>query len=98
MNRWQVRARIDGTVHVLIITAHSAAAAAAQLTGTAAMAKQNAGQRTVYDTRDGGRIEITWDEATSVAVAGPVVPFDDLLPQRVAARRNQGAEQRQSGP
>jgi hypothetical protein len=86
MNSWQVRVRVDGTLHVLVITAHSAAAASAQLAAAENAAKRNAGQRTVYDTRDGGRVEIDWNNARSVAVVGPITLFDDL--SRIAARRS----------
>jgi hypothetical protein len=89
MNGWQVRVRVDGTLHVLIIAAHSAGAAAAQLAAAEAAARRNAGQRTVYDTRGGGRVEIDWNNVGSVAVVGPIAPFDDL-PRITGARPSEG--------
>jgi hypothetical protein len=86
MNRWQVRVRVDGILHVLIIKAHSAGAASAQLAAAEAAARRNAGQRTLYDTRDGGRVEIDWNNVGSVAIVGPITPFDDL-PRITGARQ-----------
>jgi hypothetical protein len=95
MKSWQVRVRVDGILHVLVITAHSAGAASGQLAAAEAAAKRNAGQRTVYDTRDGGRVEIDWNNAGSVAVVGPITLFDDL--SRIAARRSAASAQQDDG-
>ncbi len=55
---------IDGHRQVLLIPAHSARAATAQLVKHRAVGKRNGDLKVVYDTAGGGRIDVHWGRAT----------------------------------
>jgi hypothetical protein len=71
MNRWRIPILLDDHPHELIVAAHSARAALAQLARHRANGGRNPGLRVCYAIGGGGQMDIRWGQVDQVAV-GPV--------------------------
>ena len=68
MTRWSIPISIDERPHGLIVDAHSARAALAQLSRHRANGARNPGLRISYATAGGGHMDIRWGQAGEITV------------------------------
>jgi hypothetical protein len=81
MTKWEIPISLDERPHALIVSAHSAAAALAQLERHRAAGSHNQSLQFNYATPDGARMSIRWGRAVNVTVgdATAVVSAPDSL-------------------